>query len=301
MSKLALIGKIKQLYERGENVLEFLKQESGGLNDAESIMISYDFQAGSYTRLAEQNAGYVDDYTDAIVRVFADLPDFASIMEVGVGEATLMNPLMAKLDPRNRAEKYGFDISWSRVRYAKQNSDQAGHAINLFMANLFEIPLPDNAIDIVYTSHSLEPNGGREKEALRELCRVANKYVVLLEPDFQNASVQGKERMTRHGYVRDLAGHAEALGFQVVVSRPFDVYINTLNPTGLTVIAKREPSNDIAASFICPVTKTALNRYDNVYFSKESGLMYPIIDGIPCLLDSAAILGMHFAEFHHST
>lgn len=48
MMKLNLTRKIKELYDRGENIIEFLKKQSDGLNDAESIMISADFQAGSY-------------------------------------------------------------------------------------------------------------------------------------------------------------------------------------------------------------------------------------------------------------
>jgi ubiquinone/menaquinone biosynthesis C-methylase UbiE len=261
MNKLALIGKIKELYGRGENVLEFLKNKSEGLNDAESIMISYDFQAGSYTRFAEQNAAYLDRYTDAIKRVFLELSEFSSVMEIGVGEATLMNPLMAKIDRQREVKKFRFDISWSRTRYALLNSERAGNAISLFMADLFAIPLPDNSIDIVYTSHSLEPNGGKEKDALQELYRVANKYVVLLEPDFRNAPERGKERMIRHGYVRDLAKHADELGYEVIVSRLFDVCINPLNPTGLTVIKKRESGKASCYSFVCPITRTSLTRW----------------------------------------
>jgi ubiquinone/menaquinone biosynthesis C-methylase UbiE len=297
MSKLALIEKIKEHYSRGENILEFLKMQGNGGNDSESIMISYDFQAGSYTKFASQNVKYLDEYTDAILSIFSGLTNFDSIMEVGVGEATLMNPLMSKLDPHNKIQKFGFDISWSRTRYALQNSQIAASAINLFVADLFEIPLPDNSIDIVYTSHSLEPNGGKEKQALKELHRVAKKYIVLLEPDFQNASVEAKERMTCHGYVRNLAVHAQKLNFEVIINRPFDIFINPLNPTGLTVIKKEFLDHVRRPGFVCPITKSPLSRANNVYFSETSGLIYPVIDQIPCLLSSSAILGTHFSGF----
>jgi ubiquinone/menaquinone biosynthesis C-methylase UbiE len=33
---------------------------------------------------------------------------------------------------------------------------------DLVVADLFHIPFADNSVDVVYTSHSLEPNGGRE-------------------------------------------------------------------------------------------------------------------------------------------
>jgi len=298
MSNLALIAEIKEIYRQGRNVIEFLKAQGQGENQTESIMISYDLQSGSYTKLAEKNAKYLDEYTDAVQSVLSNLPAFESIMEIGVGEATTMNPLMIKLDVYNKIQKFGFDISWSRARYALQNCQQSGNAINLFVADLFEIPLPDNSVDIVYTSHSLEPNGGKEKRALNEIYRVAKKFIVLLEPDFKRASTEAKERMARHGYVRNLATHAQELGFDVIEDRSFDVFVNPLNPTGLTVIKKGALEKLSTPDFVCPITKTSLMKVENVYFSETSGLIYPIIDRIPCLLSSSATLGTHFSCFN---
>ena len=73
-----------------------------------------------------------------------------------------------------------------------------------FVGNMFHIPFADNSIDIVYTSHSMEPNGGREKEAMAELYRVAGKYLVLLEPSYELATDDGKQRMDRLGYVKGM-------------------------------------------------------------------------------------------------
>lgn len=56
-----------------------------------------------------------------------------------------------------------------------------------------------------------------------------------------------------------------------------------------------------AADYICPISKTLLTEYENVLFSAESGLMYPTNDGIPCLSDSNAILGLQFANFRQRT
>jgi ubiquinone/menaquinone biosynthesis C-methylase UbiE len=39
--------------------------------------------------------------------------------------------------------------------------------------NIFSLPFLHNSIDIVYTSHSIEPNGGKENLLLKELYRVA--------------------------------------------------------------------------------------------------------------------------------
>ena len=296
MSNLSLISTIRQLYHNGGNILELLKTGHDHRNNADAIMISYDFQAGTYTKMAAEMADYTDRYTDAIAEVWSRLGTWESAMEVGVGEATVMLPLMNKLDPEKSRKVFGFDISWSRCRFASMNAERAGRAVNFFVADLFEIPMPDSSVDIVYTSHSLEPNGGREVEALRELCRVANKYVVLLEPDYDGANDEGKARMSKHGYVRHIGRHAKELGYKVIVDKPFEVSVNPLNPTGLTVIcvAGDEPT---ATNFVCPVTRSTLIRHRDVYYSPESGLIYPIIDGLPCLLQSSATLGLHFDSF----
>lgn len=297
MKNLSVIAKLKEAYSNGENIIQLLKQEN--LNNWESIMISYDFQAGSYTLAAKDNEEYLDKYTQALADVINNFEsDFNSIIEIGVGEATVMNPLINKIDPLDKLLKFGFDISWSRIRYAIENSKKNSKRINFFTANLFNIPLPNNSVDIVYTSHSLEPNGGKEKEALKELYRIAKKYIILLEPDFKNGSKQAKERMTKHGYVRNLAEYANELGYNVITEEPFKVFINDLNPTGLIVIKKLEDNSSNYPSFICPVTQTSLGDYGNVLFSRDAGLLYPIIDNIPCLLENFAVLGLHFERFN---
>ena len=52
MSKIMILNKIKKMYEEdGINIIDYLKGlDSRKLNSVEDIMISYDFQAGSYMR-----------------------------------------------------------------------------------------------------------------------------------------------------------------------------------------------------------------------------------------------------------
>ena len=293
------INKIKEYFGSGQNIMQLLRNKESEGNDWENIMISYDLQAGSYIEFAKKNKDYINSYTESIAKVINDLGDFESIMEIGVGEATIMTPLMKKVDPAAKRKKFGFDISWSRARCAKAYSNEFGLDADFFIANLFSIPLPDNSIDIVYTSHSLEPNGGKEQEALAELYRVASKYVVLLEPDYRNADENEKARMNKNGYVKDLDRHANELGFPVFEYRPFDVVFNPLNPTGLTILQKIDKTKKNEANFICPISHTKLERFDNVFFSEKSGLMYPVINELPCLLKTNAYLGTHFKKFNN--
>jgi hypothetical protein len=170
-------------------------------NSVEDIMISYDFQAGTYIRGYEQDPAYLERYTDEIALVFDQLGPVGTLLEAGCGEATTLSVLGAKL--AGRPALGGFDISWSRVKLGSQFAARRGLSPALFCADLFRIPLADRSVDVVYTSHSVEPNGGREREAIIELARVARKWLVLLEPAHDLATEEARRRMEGHGYVRE--------------------------------------------------------------------------------------------------
>lgn len=296
MSFIQDLQKIKALYERGENIIDYIKnQENHLINSTEAITISYDLQAGSYTTGDRANPEIKQQYTEALANVINSLGSFNSILEAGVGEATTLANLIPKLF--NSPRVLGFDLSWSRIKYAQTYClDKGLEDPFLFVGDLFNMPLHDNAIDIVYTLHSMEPNGGREAEALAELYRVTNRYVVLLEPAYELASAEAQQRMERLGYVRGLSATAEALGMEIVEHRLFDYSVNPLNPTGLTVIKKSSSLNSPKNSLACPVTKKPMQRQRDSYYCSESMLAYPIIDGIPCLTERNAVVATHYLE-----
>ena len=54
--KTEMIGRIKKIYEDGGNIIKYLKQlEHRDYNTTEDIMISYDFQAGTYNANYDRN------------------------------------------------------------------------------------------------------------------------------------------------------------------------------------------------------------------------------------------------------
>ncbi len=294
MEKFKHLQRIKEIYAKGENIIQYLKNISKSeSNSIEDILISYDFQAGSYIQHFAKNSEYVNNYSRALAKVIDSLGNFNSIVEIGVGEATTLGMVIKKL--KNRPENIlGFDISWSRLKFAKEFlNDLNLNNINLFTANLFEIPLMDNSIDIVYTSHSIEPNGGKEVEALTELYRITNKYLVLLEPSFELGNDAAKARMKQHGYVTKLYETAQKLDYKIIEHRLFDFCANPLNPTGLIIIEKKA-DNSHEPGLVCPITKTPLKKYnDALLYSKDSFLAYPVIDNIPCLLKENSVLATH--------
>jgi ubiquinone/menaquinone biosynthesis C-methylase UbiE len=298
MEKLQMLNHIADLYKNGENIISYLKNlKKQELNSLEDIMISYDFQSGSYIEHIKNNKDYIDNYTIALAKIIDSFGDCQSVLEAGVGEATTFGNVVSKLSvsPKNI---YGFDISWSRIKYGYSylKSIQVNNPM-LVTGDLFCAPFKSNSIDVVYTSHSIEPNGGKEKEALSELYRITNNYLVLLEPSYELASEKAKQRMERLGYIRNLYKTAIDLGYKVEEYRLFDYCSNELNPTAIMIIAKNtNATNEITEHLACPTTKTHLTKSQNAYFSKESLLAYPIIGNIPCLLPSNAIVATHFND-----
>ena len=295
-SKLALTRHIADLYARGENVMANLRSLAPGdqqRNTVEDIMISYDFQAGSYIRSYEQDPAYLERYTAELCRVLAALGPIGTLLEAGCGEATTLSVLARQLQPRPVLG--GFDVAWSRVKLGREFAARHGLAPTLFCADLFRIPLADRSVDVVYTSHSIEPNGGRESDAIHELARVARKWLVLLEPAYDLAGDEARRRMESHGYVRNLADTIRELGLTLVEQRLFPVCANPLNPTGLYLVKIGPGADEIPGfRFQCPVSGTPLDPGQDAYFAPESFLAYPVLGEVPCLLEGNAILATRF-------
>lgn len=290
----ALILDVKAAYARGENAMEFLRKATGdSRNSVVSTLLAYDLQAGSYVDNARANPAGRQLWCGQLSRLLQPyLSAQSSILEVGCGEATTLAGVLESLES---APLYalGFDISWSRcaegLAWLSENNAEA----RLFVADLFEIPLEDSSIDVVYTSHSIEPNGGREEQAIAELLRVARHAVVLVEPIYELASPVAQARMTHHGYVRGLKETAERLGAVVKDYRLLDHIENPLNPSGVLVLEKGKTPNaesDKAPSWRCPLTRTALSDLGDALFSKDSGLAYPVLRGVPLLTTAHGVV-----------
>jgi len=201
----------------------------------------------------------------------------------------------------NLLTTYGFDISYSRIRYALNHLKNEGIKNTMvFLGDLFRSPIQDNSIDVVYTNHTLEPNGGREIDALSELYRITRKYLVLFEPNYELGGNETKVFMERHCYVRNLHSTAVKLGYKVVEHKLlFDRNPLSPNNTGILIIEKKDDCETLSPRKIplaCPVTKAPLELIRNNYYCRESLLLYPIVEGIPCLLPENAIIATHYLD-----
>ncbi|KGK41841.1 methyltransferase type 11 [Nitrincola sp. A-D6] len=290
------IKELKNLYKAGINISEYLKNiQKKQENTTEIIEIAYDIQTGSYIKSMEDSTyrNLKKEYVKILSDTINNLYKPKTIMEAGVGEATTL----AELINDSNIKYYGFDLSWSRIKYAKDYLEKMNkNNIKLCTANLNSIPFLDNSIDIVYTSHSIEPNRGSEKIIIQELYRVARKYLILLEPAYDLSNANAKERMNKHGYCRNIKETCYELGYNVIKHELFPISTNPLNPTGITIIEKNSDINNSAEIFACPIYKTPLEKIEGNYYSEDALSVYPSLLGIPCLRIENKIIASKYKE-----
>lgn len=294
MYKYETIKLIEKLYKSNSNILENFKKKNNTKNNTEEgIMISYDFQSGTYVEAYKNNEIKMElelHWNDILNYLQKYCNGKYSILECGVGEATAFSYILKNLNIKPY-KAFGFDISWSRIKigteFLKENflEDKA----DLFVANMFDIPFKDESVDIVYTVHAMEPNGGNEEKLLKELYRVTKKYLLLFEPIYELASDEQKRRMEHHGYIKNLRKICEKLGYKITDYRLLNHHYNILNKTGVIVIEKAI-ENCIECEFCDPISKRSFIKGSSSYYCPDSFLAYPIVEGIPCLNKSNAIL-----------
>lgn len=283
-----LIIGMRAAYNRGENVMAWARVNTKRAeNNLLSTLVAYDLQAGTYIESARKQPEFMTQWCAQLaelIRPYLDSGD--NILEVGVGEATTLTGVIKQLEVPNLAS-LGFDVSWSRIKAAQLWAAENAVQPCLFVGDLFHIPLADDSIDVVYTSHSLEPNGGREEAAIAELIRVARKAVVLVEPIYELAPESAKNRMAEHGYIRNLKETSEKLGGAIVKYGLLPLCSNPLNPSGVVLMVKPNPCvkkySDISECWQCPITGAPLNDQGDLFFAEQAGIAYPVMRGVPLL------------------
>lgn len=292
----------RKAYLDGKNVTTFLRNHMGvEKNTPEIIELAYDIQAGSYIEFAKNNRPYLERYASEVVNILQHYSNGAeSFLDVGTGEMTTLAAIINLMNDIPE-EIYAFDISWSRVHkgisYAKDHMNIDENRIFPFVADISEIPLHDNSISVITSNHALEPNGGRLESLMAELFRVAKDIVILFEPCYEINSDEGKKRMDELGYIKNVDGVIDKMGGTLFDKIAIKNISNPLNPTACYVIypPKKSEFNRLFGEkginrFSVPGTDLQLDRIDDLFFSKNTGLTYPIIKSIPVLKSSAAVL-----------
>jgi SAM-dependent methyltransferase len=291
---------LRELYARGVNIMGLFREATGTAeNSTDAILASYDLQSGSYIEgaLKPERREMVARYTGEIAAVLDPL-GATSMLEAGVGEATTLCPVMGTMQHRP-ASVAGFDISWSRLAYARQYAGTFGlDQIRFFTGDLFHIPVVNDAYDVVYTVHAVEPNHGREREILQELYRVARKWLVLFEPSFELGSDATKSHVEAHGYCRGLPDLAREFGWEIVRHELLQHPLRDTNQTAVLVIRKAASSKTPApeSPFGCPLCRAPLRSVRGQFFCADCSRVFPVLDDIPCLIGANGILASKFQD-----
>ena len=286
----------KSIYQKGENVTNYLRKKFGSEdNTSEIIEIAYDLQAGSYVRNVKSNFDKADSYANELSNILSDnLERGDSLLDVGTGEITTLTLVLNKLKTE-LSDVVALDISWSRLSVGMQfhkEHRRRKFPLKVFVADIKAIPLHEKCVDVVTSSHALEPNGRNLETLLIELFRVTKKKLVLFEPSYELNSEEGKVRMDKLGYIKDIEGTVSRLGGRVIDVVPIRHTSNPLNPTACYII---EPSKHIGkhldvVTFCVPGTNFELKLDGQHFFSQDTGLVFPVLDEIAVLKTSSAIL-----------
>ncbi len=289
----------KQAYADGRNVTEFLRAQHGlSENTPDIIEIAYDLQAGSYVANVLQNPQHTTLYEDEVAGILDEhIQSGDTLLDIGTGELTTLSFILRAL--KRRPERvYAFDISWSRLHkglaFAQKTLGAYAEHLMPFVADISEIPLRDKSVNITTSSHALEPNGGKLKQLMQELFRVTRDKLILFEPCYEINSEEGRQRMDRLGYIRNLDGVVRELGGEVLHTLPIRNISKPLNPTACFIVTPPASAESLAPqeSNVLSVPGTDLPLLDlgDVYHSPHAGLCYPIVRSIPVLKSKNAIL-----------
>jgi SAM-dependent methyltransferase len=276
------------------------------VNTPEIIEIAYDLQAGSYIENALNDPSGFRRYCDELASVLKDacreISGYRTILDIGTGEMTVLSAVAARAFSEHHV-LFACDISFSRLvkgrEFVRKHVKCA--TIRPLVADFLELPFLDKSLDILMSTHALEPNGGKEIAALTEIFRVAKQLVILFEPSYENNSPDGQRRMDALGYVKGLPQAIEKARGKIVFSRQImnNGFLNSpLNPTWAYVcvpssVSAEDPIGD-RHPLACPATKLKLEEKSGFLHCSESGLIYPIISGIPILRTRNAILATAF-------
>jgi SAM-dependent methyltransferase len=286
----------KSVYQKGDNVTQYLRTKFGSEdNTSEIIELAYDLQAGSYIDGVNSNRGKVERYaTELSETLTKQLESGDSLLDVGTGELTTLTLVLNELGTE-LSDILALDISWSRLSVGMKfhlENRKKKFPLKTFVADFKEIPLHEKCVDVVTSSHGLEPNGKNLEPLLRELFRVTKKKLVLFEPSYELNSEEGKVRMDKLGYIKDIEGKVSKLGGKVLDIIPIRNIGNPLNPTACYIIEppRQRVKHLEAVVFSVPGTNFKLESDGQHLFSKDTGLVFPILDDIAVLKTTSAIL-----------
>jgi len=137
----------------------------------ESYRPFYEHEADFYPISAQEEPAYV--HRRNLVRRLLPRDVGPAIFDAGCADGAMCADLAAW----TRAQVVGMDIAWNRTRRARERAARA----SFLQGDLYRIPFPDGTFPLVVCADLLE-HLDDPATAMRELVRVASRYVILTVP-----------------------------------------------------------------------------------------------------------------------
>ncbi len=262
------------------------------------IQISYDIRSGHSIKKFPNREIFFKKYISEVKNLIEEnFPKFTSVLDCGAGELITTNLLFRNL--RQAKKIFCFDFSLKRLvdgkKFVNKLKIKKNKKINIFCADMFNIPLPENSIDLITTFQSLEPNGNYEEELIKELFRVSKKGLFLMEPDYENANIKQKRRMKKFNYIRNLPKVFNKLKLNYKIIK-MNNHGNPYNKCSAFIVFKKTKKNN-KPIFVDPINKKTLKEKKNLFYEKFDGNLYFKFNSIPILMKEKSILLPNLKQF----
>ncbi len=115
------LSDIRRLYRGGTNIIDHLRRQLGTqFNTEQLVETSYDMQAGSYVRFAEDKPDRIDPYRNELAHLLDQfIRPGDTVADVGTGEMKTLAHV-ARQGYTKGANAYALDISLSRLVVGKR-------------------------------------------------------------------------------------------------------------------------------------------------------------------------------------
>lgn len=312
--KKKVMATIKNLYDNNVNILQYFRdKQNTSENSSSAILTAYDMQAGTSVKLFAENRtfpcyhnGKKEDLpaselnkikNDFIEQKFNEYivhdNKQLTFLEAGTGEAVSLVALIKKLPPE--INYLGFDISLSRIQVANKFCKQNNVAPQLFCADMLNIPLGDNSVDIIFTCHAIEPNTNKELEILSELYRVCSQYLILIEPSYELGNEETRKNIEKHHNMKNLKQAVNQIDCEILFHDllPASHYRNMAE---MYILKKKNTAPAANTSYVCPQCKQKLILHNSHYFCQNCLTVYPVLNNIPDLNINHSILFSQYLD-----
>ena len=220
----------------------------------------------------------------------------SSLLEVGAGELTTLAPVAGRISEPTLAV-HASELSWSRCRIGRDFANSLGvNLSSLTSASVTALPFASNSIDFVYTHFCLEELAGYEREAVKELFRVARRAVLLIEASYELGSLPQRRKLRNRCWNVGLLSAVKSLGYRIIRHELLPFSADPFHHGSIIQIEKTTTDPKPSFVLVCPRCKSELRRDKVVYFCGACQVVFPILDGIPVFIHNNAVIASYYGN-----